>query len=722
MIEIPQFQDIPPTIYLDTIKYKINKISELKSIDFEENEKQINSEIKQIDLVFDTMQTGNYPDVTESILVPSDLKHKFNTTYDSWKNYKLELQLNIVKKIDEPQNNKFINYVLDKNIDLVFLSDEAVKEISMLDTKYNRHKELILEIQSDLKDINSSIKQISRGNSEGMYDMINENRVHVEVNIRKLMQYPLYNLDLGKYSIEIEELEQIPSNNVGALNQLEFVWESVQLRLVTIESDFTSTKDTQLYPNSLNEYEGHLVSSLEDISNSWYWSNVSSTIQTQPMFLTVIGTDASILTIGIILGVLLLRRRKIRIPKAEIVEIKLKQSKSTRDVIVELLKKKPLDNRQLYEEILKINASVQRVTMRGRLSEMRRDGILDQDEHGLWKLIKKSSRRFKFGEQILKEKESIKKTEPNFVPEPEPEVEAERVEPEAAQVTFAERVEPEAAQVTFAEMVEPESKVEAEVVEPEPKVEAEVVEPEPKVEAEVVEPEPKVEAEIVEPKSALYQEGVSQLMVGKYDEAIDCFNKVLEELPNNADTLYQKSIALSRLDRNNEALEGYDKVLEIKPKHVDALYHKGIALSIKGKHSDAISYYDMVLENNQSHIDSIINKGLSLEILWQTNDAVKCYDKVLKINPNNIDALKYKASLLQSQDKFEEASSYYDEILKNDPKNGNAFYNKAHIKALELDHVESLRLLKKAIEINSDYRQTAKDEPAFKKIITDAKI
>ena len=123
-----------------------------------------------------------------------------------------------------------------------------------------------------------------------------------------------------------------------------------------------------------------------------------------------------------------------------------------------------------------------------------------------------------------------------------------------------------------------------------------------------------------------------------------------------------------------------------------------------------------------SHIDSIINKGLSLEILWQTDDAVKCYDKVLKINPNNIDALKYKASLLQSQNKFEAASSYYDEILKNDPKNGNAFYNKARIKALELDHVESLRLLKKAIEINSDYQQTAKDEPAFKKIITDAKI
>ncbi len=365
MIEIPQFQDIPPIIYLDTIKYKINKISELKSIDFEENEKKIAGEIKQIDRVFETMQTGNYPDVTKSIHIPSELTHKFITTFDSWKSYKSELQHNVVKKIDELQNNESINYVLDKNIDLVFLSDEAVKEISMLDTKYNRHKELILEIQSDLKDINSGIKQISSGNSEGMYDVINENRVHVEANIRKLMQYPLYNLDLEKYSIELEELELIPSSNAGALKQLEFVWESVQLRLVIIESEFTSLKDIQSYPELLNEYEVQLVTSLEDISNSWYWSNIYNTIQTQPIFFALIVTDAPIFATSIILGIMLLRQRKTVIPKSEIVvEVKPKKSKSTQDMIVELLKKKPLYNQQLYEEILKINTSVQRETMK----------------------------------------------------------------------------------------------------------------------------------------------------------------------------------------------------------------------------------------------------------------------------------------------------------------------------------------------------------------------
>ncbi len=96
--------------------------------------------------------------------------------------------------------------------------------------------------------------------------------------------------------------------------------------------------------------------------------------------------------------------------------------------------------------------------------------------------------------------------------------------------------------------------------------------------------------------------------------------------------------------------------------------------------------------------------------------AIKCYEQVVKTNPNNLDALKYKANSLQTQNKFEEALSCFDEILKNDPKNGNAYYNKARIKALQNDLAVSLHLLKKAIEINSDYRKTAKDEPAFCKI------
>jgi len=41
--------------------------------------------------------------------------------------------------------------------------------------------------------------------------------------------------------------------------------------------------------------------------------------------------------------------------------------------------------------------------------------------------------------------------------------------------------------------------------------------------------------------------------------------------------------------------------------------------------------------------------------------------------------------------------------------------------ALQKDLVESLHLLNKAIEINSDYWKTAKDEPAFKEVITDKK-
>jgi tetratricopeptide (TPR) repeat protein len=40
-----------------------------------------------------------------------------------------------------------------------------------------------------------------------------------------------------------------------------------------------------------------------------------------------------------------------------------------------------------------------------------------------------------------------------------------------------------------------------------------------------------------------------------------------------------KGLALNNLGKYNEAIEYYDKALQIDPKHADALYNKGLALN-----------------------------------------------------------------------------------------------------------------------------------------------
>ena len=67
--------------------------------------------------------------------------------------------------------------------------------------------------------------------------------------------------------------------------------------------------------------------------------------------------------------------------------------------------------------------------------------------------------------------------------------------------------------------------------------------------------------------------------LGRYDEAIQYYDKALQIDPNDTVALNNKGVALSDLDRYDEAIQNYDKALQIDPNYTDALNNKGNALS-----------------------------------------------------------------------------------------------------------------------------------------------
>ena len=63
----------------------------------------------------------------------------------------------------------------------------------------------------------------------------------------------------------------------------------------------------------------------------------------------------------------------------------------------------------------------------------------------------------------------------------------------------------------------------------------------------------------------LFDKGVALANLGKFDEAIACFDTILKDSPNNLRVMTAKGIALRGQGNNTEALRYFDAVLALNP-------------------------------------------------------------------------------------------------------------------------------------------------------------
>lgn len=71
--------------------------------------------------------------------------------------------------------------------------------------------------------------------------------------------------------------------------------------------------------------------------------------------------------------------------------------------------------------------------------------------------------------------------------------------------------------------------------------------------------------------------GYAFCALGRYKEAVTCFDRVLAINPRNANTWFNKGVALATLGRREEAIACCDRVLEINPKNAKAWFKKGVS-------------------------------------------------------------------------------------------------------------------------------------------------
>ena len=181
------------------------------------------------------------------------------------------------------------------------------------------------------------------------------------------------------------------------------------------------------------------------------------------------------------------------------------------------------------------------------------------------------------------------------------------------------------------------------------------------------------------------------------NDAIKCFDEILNISQNDAQivlALTEKAKIYRGLGKYEKAIECYDKQIEIDSSDNFAFLFKGNMLSILGKYEEAIECYDKSILIDSEYHSPYMSKGFSLLELNKFDDAVKCFDKALRIE-NTPFNWHYIVGELIKFSQLEKAWDYCNRGLNLHRDNAILNSYKARLLCLTGNEIESKELISK---------------------------
>lgn len=154
---------------------------------------------------------------------------------------------------------------------------------------------------------------------------------------------------------------------------------------------------------------------------------------------------------------------------------------------------------------------------------------------------------------------------------------------------------------------------------------------------------------------------------GKYEDALEYYDRALGIDPTNHDAYISKGVALANLERNDEARAQFENALKANRQSGLAYFHLGNLALLAQDMALGFENYNKAISNGFDNAQIYYNLGLLHEENGETELALRNYSKAIGKDPVRPEIRLRKAQLQVYLQAYQEALESLDEMILTNP-------------------------------------------------------
>jgi tetratricopeptide (TPR) repeat protein len=151
---------------------------------------------------------------------------------------------------------------------------------------------------------------------------------------------------------------------------------------------------------------------------------------------------------------------------------------------------------------------------------------------------------------------------------------------------------------------------------------------------------------------------------GKYEKAIEAFNKAIELKPDFAKAYNNQGNVYDNKGEYDKAIEAYNRAIELNPDYANVYNNLGIAYKDKGEYDKAIESYNKSIELSPDYAEAYNNLGIVYSDKGEYDKAIKAYNEAIKLEPDFAKVYNNLANVYANKDEWDNAIKAYIEAIE----------------------------------------------------------